>query len=163
MTASQCVNVLLLVIANDTKTTLLPRTRMNDSGNHVTQVCLEENSRRVIELFLESEKALFCAVVKSACTQLLLRVPLHSAVGGMTMKSTRRVLGHSLLRLLVRSHCSLILFLSTARFARELRCAHSFARSLTHSLRSSWERALCLWNERVDFISFLPTPTVDRR
>ena len=34
---------------------------------------------------------------------------------------------------------------------------HSFARSLTHSLRSSWERGFCLLNERVDFISFETT------
>ena len=47
------------------------------------------------------------------------------------MKSTRRVLGHSLLRLLFRLHHSLIRLLRTARFARALRCAHSFVRSLT--------------------------------
>ena len=51
----------------------------------------------------------------------------------MTRKSTRRVLSHSLLRLLVRSHRSLIRLLRSVRFARELRCAHSFPRSLTHS------------------------------
>ena len=77
-------------------------------------------------------------------------------VGSMTMKSTRRVRGHSLLRSLVRSHRSLIRLLRTARFARALRCAHSFARSLTRSLRSSWERGFCLQNERLDFISFEP-------
>ena len=47
--------------------------------------------------------------------------------------------GHSLNRLLVRSHRSLIRLLRTARFARALRCAHSFARLLTHSLPSLWE------------------------
>ena len=41
------------------------------------------------------------------------------------------VLGHSLVRSLVRSHRSLVRLLWTARFARALRCAHSFARSLT--------------------------------
>ena len=41
------------------------------------------------------------------------------------------VLGHSLVRSLVRSHRSLARLLRTARFARALRCAHSFARSLT--------------------------------
>ena len=41
------------------------------------------------------------------------------------------VLGHSLIHSLVRSHRSLIRMLRTARFARALRCAHSFARSLT--------------------------------
>ena len=59
------------------------------------------------------------------------------------------VLGHSIVCLPVCSHHSLI------RFTRALRCAHSFARSLTHSLRSSWERDLCLWIECVDF-SFNP-------
>ena len=73
------------------------------------------------------------------------------------MKSTRRVLGHSLLRSLLHSHRSPICLLRTARFARALRFAHSFARSLTHSLRSSWERGFCLWNKRVDFIQFQPT------
>ena len=58
----------------------------------------------------------------------LVREWLECTVGLMTMKSTRRVLGHSLLRSLIRSH----------------RCAHSFARSLTRSLRSSWESDLCL-------------------
>ena len=41
------------------------------------------------------------------------------------------VLGHSLVRSLVRSYRSLVRLLRTARFARALRCAHSFARSLT--------------------------------
>ena len=36
-------------------------------------------------------------------------------------------LGHSLVRSLVRSHRSLVCLLRTARFARALRCAHSFA------------------------------------
>ena len=47
------------------------------------------------------------------------------------MESTRRVLGHSLVRLLVRSHCSLICLLCTACFARALHCTHLFACSLT--------------------------------
>ena len=78
---------------------------------------------------------------------------LHRTLGRMTMKSTRRGLGHLLLRSLVRSHRSLIRLLLTARFAR----AHSFARSLTHSLQSSWDCGFCLQNERVGFISFEPT------
>ena len=63
-------------------------------------------------------------------------------VSQMIVRNRRayRVLGHSLVRSLVRSHRSLIRWLRTARFARALRCAHSFARSLTHSLPSSWER-----------------------
>ena len=73
---------------------------------------------------------------------------------GKTMKSTRRVLGHSLLRSLVRSHRSLIRLPRTARFARALRYAHSLARSLTHSLQNSWERDLCLWIQCVNFIQF---------
>ena len=50
-------------------------------------------------------------------------------------------MGHSLVRSLVRSHCSLICLLRTARFACALRCAHSFARSLaslTPSLVGQW-------------------------
>ena len=46
----------------------------------------------------------------------------------------RRVLGHSLLCSLVRSHRLLMRLLCTACFARALRCAHSLARSLTRSL-----------------------------
>ena len=61
-------------------------------------------------------------------------------MGRMTMKSTRRVLVHSLLRIVIRSHRLLIRLLRTARFARALRCAYSFARSLTHSLRGLWEK-----------------------
>ena len=54
------------------------------------------------------------------------------------------VMGHSLIRSLVRSHRSLVRLLRTARFARALRCAHSFARSLTHSLLSSWDSGVLL-------------------
>ena len=70
------------------------------------------------------------------------------------MKSTGRLLGHSLPRSHVRSHCSLINLLRTARFARLLPSAHSFARLFTRLLRSSWERSPCLWSERLDFIQF---------
>ena len=52
---------------------------------------------------------------------------------GMTMKSTHRVLGHSLVCSLVHSHRTLICFLHTACFACALRCAHSFVRSLARS------------------------------
>ena len=54
------------------------------------------------------------------------------------------VMGHSLVRSLVRSHRSPVRLLRTARFARALRCAHSFARSLTHSLPSSWESVILM-------------------
>ena len=53
---------------------------------------------------------------------------------GKDLKSTRKVLGHLFLRSLARSHRSLIRLLRTARFARALRCAYSFARSLTPEL-----------------------------
>ena len=53
-------------------------------------------------------------------------------VGRMTMKSTRRVLGHSLLRSLVRSHRSSIHLLLTARFVLPATLIHSFVRSLAH-------------------------------
>ena len=55
--------------------------------------------------------------------------PLHLGLEQTRIKTL--VLGHSLVRLLVRSHRSLVRSLRTARFARALRCAHSFARSLT--------------------------------
>ena len=71
-----------------------------------------------------------------------------------TFKSTRRELGHSLLRSLIRSHRSLIRLLRTARFARAFHYAHLLAHSLTPELMGKW---LCLWNERVDFIRFQPT------
>ena len=76
-------------------------------------------------------------------------------MGRMTIKSTRRVLVHSLVCSLVHSCRTLIRFLRTACFARALHCAHSFA----HLLPSSWERGFCLWNryERVNFTHFQPT------
>ena len=52
----------------------------------------------------------------------------------MTMKQTRGVLSHSLVRSLIHSHRSLIHLLNIARFTRALRCAHSFARSLAPEL-----------------------------
>ena len=51
---------------------------------------------------------------------------------GMTLKSTHRVLGHSLVRSLV--HRTFIRCLRTTRFRFRFRCAHSFVRSLAHSL-----------------------------
>ena len=48
--------------------------------------------------------------------------------------------------------CSALL----ASFARSAALIHSLA-PLTRSLRSSWERDLCLWVKCVEFISFLPT------
>ena len=53
-------------------------------------------------------------------------------------------MGHSLIRSLIPSHRSLIRSLRTAHFDRALRCAHSFARLLTHSLLSSWESGIFL-------------------
>ena len=67
-------------------------------------------------------------------------------VGSMTMKSTRGVLGHSLLRSLVRSHRALIRLLRTDRFARVLRWP--LFRSLAHSGAHGKE---------VDFIQFQPS------
>ena len=68
-------------------------------------------------------------------------------VGPMTMKSTHRVLGYSLLRSLVCSHRSLIRLLLTAR---PLRCARS--------LPSSWKtwRDFSSCNECVNFIQIQP-------
>ena len=68
----------------------------------------------------------------------------------MTIKSTHRALGHSLVRLLVHSHRSLTCLLRTARFillpSLARCCVHSFARSLTHSLPSSWDNGIFLSN-----------------
>ena len=50
------------------------------------------------------------------------------------------VVGHSLVRSLVCSHCSLVCLLHTARFARSLCCAHSFACWLVRSLTPSRAR-----------------------
>ena len=48
------------------------------------------------------------------------------------------VLGHSLHRSLVHLHHSLVCFFRPAHFARALRCAHLFARSLTPLLERKW-------------------------
>ena len=83
---------------------------------------------------------------KEEGTKLASFGPNQRTVGRMTMKSTRRVIGHSILRSLVRSHRSLSRLLRTARFARALRCAHSFAHSLTHS----WARGKVVFVYRRD-------------
>ena len=89
---------------------------------------------------------------KISSTTLTKRDSYRCALGWNDTKSTRRVLGHSLFRLLVRSHHSLIRLLRTGCFARALRCAHSlaalcsFARSaaLIRSLRCAHSLApLC--------------------
>ena len=79
----------------------------------------------------------------------------------MTVKSTRRVLGHSLLRLLVCSHHSLIPLLCTARSVCAVRYAQTFARSLTHSLWSAGEWGSCLWIDRVNSMPFQPIVWLD--
>ena len=55
-------------------------------------------------------------------------------VGWMPVKSTRRVLGHSLVRTLDHSHSSRIRLLRTACFSRALRCTQAFAHLLARSL-----------------------------
>ena len=67
-------------------------------------------------------------------------------MGKMHMKLPRKVLGHSLIYSLVCSLRSLFYLL-----ARLLHCAHSLARSLTHSLPSLRGRGLCVWNECANF------------
>ena len=52
----------------------------------------------------------------------------HSDSGDLEIGTL--IMGHSLIRSLVRSHRSLVRFLRTARFARALCCAHSFAPEL---------------------------------
>ena len=49
-------------------------------------------------------------------------------------------MGHSLIHL----HRLLVCLIRTACFARALRCAHSFAHALTHSLLSSWSSGIVL-------------------
>ena len=71
------------------------------------------------------------------------------------------VLGHSLVRSLVRSHRSLVRLLRTARFARALRCAHLFARSLTSLTSSLVGQWMIRWLFRLCF--FLFSTIVNRR
>ena len=54
-------------------------------------------------------------------------------------KIGKLVMGHSLVRSLVRSHRSLVRSHRTARFARALRCAHSLARFAFASMEISLE------------------------
>ena len=61
-----------------------------------------------------------------------------------TAKNTE-VLGHSLVCWLVCSHRSLLCLLQTARFARALRCAHSFTRSLTSLIPSLVGQLMIGW------------------
>jgi len=60
-------------------------------------------------------------------TMLTKKVSYRCALTWNDTKSTHRVLGHSLVRSLVRSHQSLIRLVCTGRFACALRCAHSLA------------------------------------
>ena len=65
----------------------------------------------------------------------------HYALWARTTKNTdwsTGPLARPFARSLVRSHCSLVRLLRTAGFARALRCAHSFARSLIPSLVGKW-------------------------
>ena len=57
----------------------------------------------------------------------------------------------------------LMRLLRTARFARALRCALSFARSLTHSLPSSWDRGIlmCGFSSVLDHCVGVKLPIVD--
>ena len=85
----------------------------------------------------------------------------YSTMGWNCMKSTHRVLSHSLIRSHFCSHRSLIRLLRTDCFARALRYDHLlaplrlFPRLLAHLFPSSWKRDLCLWIECVDFKQFL--------
>ena len=67
----------------------------------------------------------------------------------MTLKSTRKVLGHSLLRSIVGSHRSLIRLLRTARFARALRYAPLRSAMLAHSLTPELMRKRIWSTERM--------------
>ena len=63
------------------------------------------------------------------------------------------ILGHSLVRSLIRSHRSIFRLLRTARFARALRCAHSFARSLTLLTPSLVRKGMIRWLFILCFLS----------
>ena len=72
------------------------------------------------------QSRLFASVVQ--CSPRLFTAVSDSG----TLEIVMLVMGHSLIRTLVR-------LVRSARFARALRCAHSLARSLTHSLPNLWE------------------------
>ena len=67
----------------------------------------------------------------------------HSDSG--TIEILMLTIGHLFVRSLVRSHRSLVRLLRTARFARALRSAHSFARSLTSSRARGTVEYFCLF------------------
>ena len=73
-----------------------------------------------------------CVVIAAPLTRF------GRTMGRMTMKSTHKVLGYSLVRSLVHSRHTFIRSLRTSRFARALRCARSFAHLLTGLSPSSF-------------------------
>ena len=103
---------------------------------------------------------------KTRSTTLTKKVSNRCALGWNDTKSTRRVLGHSLVRSLVRSHHSLIRLLRTGRFARalirSLRCAHSLACFAFASMEISLEHTQCrvcplrssIWRKKIVFNFF---------
>merc|ERR1719383_765733 len=68
------------------------------------------------------------------------------------MKSTHRILGHSLLRSLVRSFAP-----SFARTANSIASHLLASLACSAALTPSWESGFCQRNECVNFIPFLPT------
>ena len=66
--------------------------------------------------------------------------PFHEGLQLGTIRTY--VISHLLVHSLVRLHRSFVYLLHTDRFDRALRCAHSFARSLTRLLPSSLESAI---------------------
>ena len=91
-------------------------------------------SLRIVDKILRKDISELMARVKDFLFGRSERTSHHCTMGRMTMKAKGKVLGHSLLRSLFGSHRSIIRLLRTARFARALRCAHSFDRSLANSL-----------------------------
>ena len=81
-------------------------------------------------LLREAVPAIICLMRQFQC-QIHPRSP--KTLWSRTTKNPD-VLGHSLVRLLVRLHRSLVALFRTTRFARVLHCAHLFTRLLT-SLR----------------------------
>ena len=74
--------------------------------------------------------------ILSTLAVVIIGSPLHRGLEQTRIET--ELLGHSLVRSLVRSHHSLVRLLQTACFARALRCAHSFAHSLARGKVNFW-------------------------
>ena len=105
-------------------------------------LCHFDIIRRVSNLALTGKNQHFCKLHSFARSRhSLVRSLARAAPQWFQMIWNRRIeywaIRSSAPPLFICSHRSLIRLLRAPRFARALRCAYSFARSLTHSLRSS--------------------------